>query len=136
MADGPEKKIENKIKEELKDAGAYYIKNFASELSGKGHPDITAVYGGKLRGKLLAIEVKKPIGGKPTPIQVQRLALIAKNGGRAVITAEPHTFQYLIGTLDTSVSKIRIKDLPKNLQDYPKIWTHRPKNCNIVEIIK
>lgn len=136
MADGPEKKIENKIKDELTEAGAYYIKNFASELSGKGHPDITAVYGGKLRGKLLAIEVKKPIGGKPTPIQVQRLSLIAKNGGRAVITAEPHTFQYLIGNLDVPVSKIKVKDLPKEIQDYPKIWTHRPDGCNIVEIIK
>lgn len=136
MADGPEKKIENKIKEELESAGAYYIKNFASELSGKGHPDITAVFGGKLRGKLLAIEVKKPIGGKPSPIQVERLALIAKNGGRAVITAEPHTFQYLLGNLDVPVQKIKIKDLPKDLSDYPKIWTTRPKGCQIVELIK
>lgn len=136
MADGPEKKIENKIKEELESAGAYYIKNFASELSGKGHPDITAVFGGKLRGKLLAIEVKKPIGGKPSPIQVERLALIAKNGGRAVITAEPHTFQYLLGNLDVPVQKIKIKDLPKDLSDYPKIWTTRTKGCQIVELIK
>ena len=136
MADGPEKKVENKIKEELDQAGAYYIKNFASELSGKGHPDITAVYGGKLRGKLLAIEVKKPIGGRPTPIQVERLALIVKNGGRSVITAEPHTFKYLIGELEVPVYKIRLKDLPKNPRDLPSIWTQRPQDCQIVEIIK
>lgn len=132
MADGPEKRVENKIKTNLEKIGAYYLKNFAGPNTAKGHPDITAV-SSKNRGKLWAIEVKKPIGGKPTTIQIERLCLIAQNGGRSVITADPLTPQYLAGELDRPVDKIKIKQA---LSDKEKIWTKRTKGTEIVEIIK
>lgn len=132
MANGPEKQIEDVIKKDLDACGAYYLKNFASPNTPKGHPDITAVVP-KNRGKLIAIEVKKPVGGVPSEIQIRRLVKIAKNGGRALITADPRTVEYLLGNDDIEVTKIKIKTALENME---KIWTKRDKSVDIIEIIK
>lgn len=132
MSDGPEKKVENAIKKQLEEVDAYFLKNFASPLTPKGHPDITAVIP-KNRGKLIGIEVKKPYGGEPTPVQIRRLSAIVRNGGRAVITAEPKTVQYLMGDESIPVKKVRIKEA---LSSGKTIWTKRDEDVNIIEIIK
>lgn len=46
MANGPEKKVEDKIKKELKDRGAFVFKHFATGHNEKGLPDLHSVYEG------------------------------------------------------------------------------------------
>lgn len=83
---GAEKNVENRIKNALKANNYWYTKIFANEFTKKGIPDILAV----VNGQMVALEIKRPTGGKPTPIQVHNLQAIANNQGLAIITNDPN----------------------------------------------
>lgn len=89
---GAEKNVENHIKQSLVRHGFWYTKIFANAYTKKGIPDIIAV----IHGQLVALEIKRPTGGKPTPIQIKNLQAIANNGGLAVITNDPHIVDKII----------------------------------------
>lgn len=89
---GAEKNVENHIKQSLADHHFWYTKIFANAYTKKGIPDIIAV----IHGQLVALEIKRPHGGKPTPIQVKNLQAIANNGGLAVITNDPQIVDKLV----------------------------------------
>ena len=75
-----EKAYENKIKRYLKDYGAYRVKYHGNYYSENGTPDILAC----VNGYFLAIEVKAP-EGKPTELQLAKIAEIRKAGGFAYV---------------------------------------------------
>lgn len=132
MATGPEKRIEDKIKQELTKVGAYYVKNFASPQTSKGIPDITGVY----QEKFFAIEVKRLKGGKPTPVQLKHLIQIATQGGIACISNDPLVIHKIYNP-DNYKNSILCIDLKKLVQleltanNVKKVWlnaeTHSKK---------
>lgn len=85
MSSGPEKNIENSIREYLTQKGAFTIKIFANEMQGKGLPDLIVCY----KGRYIALETKAP-NGRVAPVQKGTLKRIA--GGRSQgITASPRS---------------------------------------------
>lgn len=76
-----EKNFENRIKQFLKDEGAWLIKYWAGAMFTKdGVPDILAC----VNGYFVAIEVKAP-KGEPSELQIYNINKINKAGGFAVI---------------------------------------------------
>lgn len=75
-----EKIYENKIKRYLKERGCYEVKYHGNAYSTNGTPDILAC----VNGYFLAIEVKAP-EGKPTELQLAKIAEIRKAGGFAYV---------------------------------------------------
>ena len=87
----PEKRVENKIKQTLDQMQAAWIKTHGESYTKKGIPDILVTY----QGKSFQIELKKPCGGVPTPIQIMTLAQYARNGGYALITNTCRVCEYI-----------------------------------------
>lgn len=77
---GLEKIYENKIKRYIKDHKGYSVKYFGCNYSTSGTPDILAC----INGYFLAIEVKAP-EGKPSELQLAKIAEIRKAGGLAYV---------------------------------------------------
>lgn len=77
---GLEKSFENKIKRYLKERGCYRVKYHGNYYSENGTPDILAC----VNGYFLAIEVKAP-EGKPSELQLAKIAEIRKAGGFAYV---------------------------------------------------
>lgn len=75
-----EKIFENKIKRYLKERGCYRVKYHGNYYSENGTPDILAC----VNGYFLAIEVKAP-EGKPSELQLAKIAEIRKAGGFAYV---------------------------------------------------
>ena len=75
-----EKQFENKVKNFLKDQGAYFVKFFANNYTKKGVPDILACVGGYFVG----IEVKAQ-NGHPSELQIYNIEQIRKAGGFAFV---------------------------------------------------
>jgi Holliday junction resolvase len=75
-----EKIYENKIKRYIKDHKGYCVKYFGCNYSTSGTPDILAC----INGYFLAIEVKAP-EGKPSELQLAKIAEIRKAGGLAYV---------------------------------------------------
>lgn len=82
MAQGPEKRIENQIKRYLDSIGAWHIKTHGSMFSKAGTPDIIAC----VKGKFVAIEVKRPEGGKISELQKYHINAISEAGGLAFVS--------------------------------------------------
>lgn len=87
----PEKKIENQIRKNIQTLHGWETKIFAAPQTNKGIPDIIGV----LNNKFIAIEVKRPTGGKPTPVQLKTLQKIANAGGIAVVSNDPNIATYI-----------------------------------------
>ncbi|MDC3412557.1 VRR-NUC domain-containing protein [Terrihalobacillus insolitus] len=81
MSQGPEKRIENKIKQYLDNIGAWHIKTHGSMFSKAGTPDIIAC----VNGWFVAIEVKRPDGGVVSELQKYHIDAIRKAGGVAFV---------------------------------------------------
>lgn len=76
-----EKNFENRLKDYLEKAGAWFIKYWAgAKFTKEGIPDILACISGRFYG----IEVKAP-GGKPSLIQLVTLRKIRASGGIGVL---------------------------------------------------
>lgn len=82
-----EKLLENKIKNELKKAGAYFVKYFGCSFTQAGVPDILSC----VRGHFLAIEVKNE-KGKPSDLQKKNIFEIKKCGGIGIV-CRPDDFE-------------------------------------------
>lgn len=83
MASGPEKLVENKIKDYLDSIGSYYIKTHGSMFSKAGTPDIIAC----INGRFVAIEVKRAEGGEVSALQKAKIKLIQQAGGIAFVAS-------------------------------------------------
>lgn len=75
-----EKQFENKIKQMLKDNGAYFVKFFANSFTRSGVPDILAC----VNSYFVAIEVKAE-DGHPSELQLYNIEQIRKAGGFAFV---------------------------------------------------
>ncbi|MCG1029284.1 VRR-NUC domain-containing protein [Virgibacillus halodenitrificans] len=78
---GPEKRVENQIKGFLDQIGAYYRKTHGNLFSKAGTPDILAC----IKGRFVAIEVKREVGGEVSPLQKANIKLIREAGGIAFV---------------------------------------------------
>lgn len=76
---GEEKKVENQIKRYLDKLGAYHIKIHGSAYMPAGTPDILAC----LKGRFVAIEVKRSKGGVVSALQEFKIKQIKNAGGVA-----------------------------------------------------
>ncbi|WP_018934617.1 VRR-NUC domain-containing protein [Gracilibacillus lacisalsi] len=94
MAQGPEKRIENKIKRYLDSIGAWHIKTHGSMFSKAGTPDIIAC----VKGKFVAIEVKRPEGGRVSELQRFHIEAINKAGGYAFVSRSVEETQRYLET--------------------------------------
>lgn len=77
----PEKKVENDIKRFLEKKSAWYLKVHGSALQPAGTPDILCCY----KGRFIAIEVKRPNGGKVSALQKLKMKQIEQSGGIAFV---------------------------------------------------
>lgn len=84
-----EKTYENKIKQFLKEQGAYFVKYFGCAFTQAGVPDILS----GVNGYFLAIEVKNE-AGKPSELQKLNINKINKAGSFGVIV-RPSDFDEL-----------------------------------------
>ena len=89
MASTPEGKVKKKVKEVLKELGAYYVMPVTGGYGNSGVPDFVVCY----RGVFFGIETKAK-GGKVTALQQKNLDEIAKAGGIDLVITEGN-----IGTL-------------------------------------
>lgn len=89
-----EKAYENKIKKYLKSKGCYRVKYFGCSYSTSGTPDILAC----VNGYFLAVEVKGE-GGKPGPLQLQKIREIREAGGFGYV-AYPSGWESLKSVID------------------------------------
>ena len=74
---GEEKKVENSIKRYLDGLGAYHIKIHGSAYMPAGTADLLAC----IKGRFVAIEVKKPKGGVVSPLQKLKIKQVINAGG-------------------------------------------------------
>lgn len=74
-----ESALVTKVKEYLKEWGAYVVKYHGSQFSQIGVPDLLICY----NGKFIAIELKVGLN-KPTALQLKHLELIERAGGKAL----------------------------------------------------
>lgn len=113
---GPEKKVEEQIKNDLLNRGAYMFKHHASGHNKKGIPDIHAVYA----GFAVFVEVKAPKTGVVSVQQKKHIKSISDNGGVGIISSDP---SFVSSVLDM-------------LRDGVRLTTNEPTpyiNCNQVE---
>lgn len=76
-----EKNFENKLKQYLKEIGAWYIKYWAgSRFTKEGIPDVIICH----KGLFIAIEVKAA-SGKPSLLQLVTLRQIRESGGMGIL---------------------------------------------------
>ena len=98
-----EKNYENKIKQTLKNNGAYFVKYFGCGFTQVGVPDLLCC----LNGRFIAIEVKAD-KGKPSPLQLHNIEKIRESGGIALI-AYPKDFEALKALIEALVNESDIK---------------------------
>ena len=89
-----EKSYENSIKRYLKERGCYRVKYHGNYYSENGTPDILAC----VNGYFIAIEVKAD-NGKPSELQLAKIADIRKAGGFAYV-AYPSGWERLKDIID------------------------------------
>lgn len=84
MAATPEKKVKDKVRKILTEAGVYHFMPATHGYGTSGVPDIVGCY----HGRMFAIECKSG-NNKPTALQLKHLAAISDAGGcTAVINEE------------------------------------------------
>lgn len=79
----PESKVKKKVREILRDLGAYYTMPVTGGYGNSGVPDFIVCY----RGKFYGIECKAN-GGKPTALQLKNHDDIRRSGGIALVIDE------------------------------------------------
>jgi Holliday junction resolvase len=79
----PEGKVKAKVKQVLKEVGAYYVMPATGGYGSSGAPDFLICKGGKFYG----IECKAN-GNKPTALQLSHLTKIREAGGVALVIDE------------------------------------------------
>lgn len=72
-----EKKVENQIKRYLDSLGAYHVKIHGSAYMPAGTADLLAC----VKGRFVAIEVKKPKGGVVSELQKLKIKQVINAGG-------------------------------------------------------
>ena len=83
MALTPEKKVKDKVKKVLVDAGAYYFMPGTHGFGASGVPDIVGCY----QSKFFGIECKAG-DNKPTALQLRNLSQITTAGGYTLVVNE------------------------------------------------
>ena len=83
MAQTPEKKVKEKIKKMVKDAGGYYAMPVMVGMAQNGTPDFLVCH----RGYFAGVEAKAG-KGEPTKLQLFRLKEILDAGGSALVINE------------------------------------------------
>jgi len=83
MAATPESKVKDKVRNILKEFGAYYFMPIGGMYSKIGVPDIICCY----KGRFIAIECKAG-KNKPTALQERELKLIHEAGGYSLLINE------------------------------------------------
>lgn len=76
-----EKSIVDAITKYLRIKGAYVVKQHGSQYGRAGVPDLLVCY----KGKFYGLEVKKPIGGVTSKLQLIELMRIKEAGGVAQV---------------------------------------------------
>lgn len=84
----PESKVKKKVREVLKEIGAYYAMPMGTGFSSSGTPDFLVCKEGLFYG----IECKAN-GNKPTALQLKHLDDIRKAGGVALVVDESNINQ-------------------------------------------
>ena len=83
MAATPEKKVKDKVRKMLTEAGAYHFMPATHGYGTSGVPDIVGCY----KGRMFAIECKAG-DNKPTALQMKNLAAISAAGGYTEVINE------------------------------------------------
>lgn len=91
---GPEKRFENKIKNELKKRHIWYVKYFANRMTISGVPDLLCC----INGHFVALEIKAD-NGRPSELQRYQIDKIRESGGVALVVY-PKDFNTLISMID------------------------------------
>lgn len=134
MSNGPEKRVENKIKNALTDRNIYFNKNFGGAFAPVGQPDISGVLAPT--GRFFAIEVKrKGSEGKPSGAQLRHLQAIAKSGGYAFISASSEVVPYMMALANHRKSDVKVQkvELGEITPDSVKVWAKR--TCDVMQIV-
>jgi len=84
----PEAKVKKKVKECLKELGAYYVMPMTMGYGNSGAPDFIVCW----RGMFFGVECKAG-AGKTTALQEKNLADIRLAGGKAIVINETNVAQ-------------------------------------------
>lgn len=91
-----ESAIQKEVMQTLRKHGGFWWKDAAGPYQQQGIPDIIGCY----RGLFVAVEVKRPLIGKPTPMQQQTMEKIKQAGGYAYIATSARDAEILLAVLD------------------------------------
>ena len=83
MSETPEKKVKNKVKKRIENAGGYMFYPVMGGMGTNGIPDIIAC----VKGRFAGIETKAG-KGKPTKLQLIQLRKIYEAGGTSLVINE------------------------------------------------
>lgn len=108
MAATPEVKVKAKIKALLKAAGAYYTMPVMNGMATNGTPDFAVCH----VGRYLGLEAKAG-AGKPTKLQWERLAEIARAGGSTMVINE-HNLEVLSTWLKNATQRVTVIRKPNS----------------------
>lgn len=86
----PESKVKKRVKEVLKNLGAYYVMPVTSGYGNSGAPDFLVCH----KGRFIGIECKAG-KGKTTALQDKNLDLIRQSGGLALVINEENVEQLI-----------------------------------------
>lgn len=112
-----EKAFENRVKKFLKEKGCYYIKYWGGgQYTRSGVPDLLV----SVNGYFLGIELKAT-HGRPSPLQLYNLRLIAESGGAGILLYPQHLPTFKLFVLDVLHGK-RPADLMKLKEYAPLRW--------------
>lgn len=107
MTSQPESRLQRRIQDELKSAGAFVFKVHGSEFMMAGLPDIVGCY----RSIFFGIEVKMP-GNKPSKIQARRLREIGQAGGMTCVAYDVPDAMGVIRAIDAYFEAANVSDKP------------------------
>src|SRR4051812_31688714 len=89
-----EKSIRDRIVKYLTKIGAWHV--VTTGVGRGGVPDLLVCY----RGYFVALEVKKPVGGKVSKLQAIEIKRINKAGGRAQVVTSLEDVETMIAYID------------------------------------
>lgn len=88
--------VQKEVLQALRKHGGFWWKDAAGPYQQQGIPDIIGCY----RGVFVGVEVKRPLLGKPTPMQQQTLEKIRQAGGYAYIATSARDAETLLSVID------------------------------------
>jgi hypothetical protein len=94
-----EANIRRSCDERMRRRGAYVVQVNADERGPSGAPDRVYCY----KGRFIAVEYKRDMKSKPTPLQLRHFAAVLEAGGYAIIARNWEDIDMVLSSIDKEI---------------------------------